>query len=289
MMTLHGSGIPHVDTWGVSPWVQWSVIAVILLVGCWLLSDVRARTGGSRGLVEEQPEDLDGPLVVGRSSRQATGVAEAPSAVSAPGRSPLIPPVPLPPAEAEGRGKAARATDGADRQVTAANCEPTHCDGSPSETENGATAHVRRVVAARRMALPIWLNPIRVLAAVLGIGAGVQAVDRVRAIMELDAMLGTTGTFQVSRIAIWLTVLFCAGGLLAMLVPKLAAAAFLGAAALAAFCAMADWWESRLEWWGAEYALTAWSNLWIWVGIGVGLAALSLVGGRYRTGITRGT
>ena len=151
----------------------------------------------------------------------------------------------------------------------------------------GGAATCARTVAGQRLALPIWLNPIRVLTAVLGIGAGVQAVDRVRAIMELDAMLGTEGTFQVSRAAIWLTVLFCVGGALAMPVPKLAAVAFLGAAALAAFFAVAGWWESKLEWWGAEYALTAWSNLWVWAGVGLGLAVLALVGGWYRIGLGR--
>jgi hypothetical protein len=137
-------------------------------------------------------------------------------------------------------------------------------------------------VLGQRLALPIWLNPVRVLAAVLGVGAGVQAMDRVREIMELDAMLGTEGTLQVSRVALWITVLFCVGGALAMPAPKLAAVALLGAAALSAFLAVASWWESKLEWWGAEYALTAWSNLWVWAGVGVGLAALALVGGWYR-------
>ncbi len=134
----------------------------------------------------------------------------------------------------------------------------------------------------QRLALPIWLNPVRVLTAVLGIGAGVEAMDRVRAIMELDAMLGSEGTSQVSRVAIWLTVLLCVGGALAMPAPKLAAVAFLGAAALATFFAVVGWWESKLEWWGAEYALTAWSNLWTWAGVGLGLAVLAVLGGWYQ-------
>jgi hypothetical protein len=107
-------------------------------------------------------------------------------------------------------------------------------------------------------------------------------MDRVREIMELDARLGSQGTFQVSRLAIWLMVLLCVGGALAMPAPKLAATAFLGAGALAAFFAAVGWWESKLEWWGAEYALTAWSHLWVWVGVGVGRAALAMAGGWYR-------
>ncbi len=66
MVTLHGTGIPHVETLGVSPWVQWGVIGVILLVGGWLMVDVRGRAGSSRRLVDDRPEEFDGPLVVGR-------------------------------------------------------------------------------------------------------------------------------------------------------------------------------------------------------------------------------
>ena len=249
MVTLHGTGIPHVDTLGVSPWVQWGVIGVILLVGGWLMVDVRGRSGRLRRLVEDRPEELDGPLVVGRRVGSAHG-SEAGDGVGLRQEGPLTPPTPLPPAAAGGRGETARA---------------------------------RGRVLGQRVALPVWLNPIRVLTAVLGIGAGVEAMDRVRSIMELDAMLGTEGTFQVSRAAIWLTVLLCVGGALAMPAPKLAAVAFLGAAGLAAFFAVASWWESRLEWWGAEYALTAWSDLWVWVGVGLGLAVLALLGGLYRT------
>lgn len=237
MVPLHGSGIPHVDTFGVSPWVQWSVIGVILLVGCWLMLDVRGRSGTTDRPADDLPEEIEGPLVVGR---KGTGAVQGGT---------LTPPSPVFP--------------------TAAGT-------------NGEPKRSRWVVSRQRLALPIWLNPFRVLAAAVGIGAGVQAADRVREVMELDAMLGTVGTQQVARVGLWLTVLLCVGGALAMPAPKLAAGAFLGAGALAAFFALAGWWESKLEWWGAEYALTAWSNLWVWVGVGLALAGLALAGGWYR-------
>jgi len=141
-----------------------------------------------------------------------------------------------------------------------------------------------------RWIAPVWWNPIRVLTAILGIGTGVFALDRARAIMALDAMLGTDGTLQVSRLAVGLTVLYCVGGALAMPAPQVAGAVFLGAAGLAGFFALAAEWEARLRWWGAEYALTAWEDLWVWAGIGVGLAALAYAGGWYtkRGGVSSG-
>lgn len=151
----------------------------------------------------------------------------------------------------------------------------------PEPNQNDAPEHP----VGRSALPPDWVNPIRVLTAVLGIVAGIQATDRVREIMQLDAALGTVGTLQVSRVALALAVLLCVGGAVAMPAPRLAAAAFAAAATLAGLCTQAGRWEARLEWWGAGYALTAWSNLWVWALIGAGLAGLATLGWWYRPGM----
>lgn len=126
-----------------------------------------------------------------------------------------------------------------------------------------------------------WLNPIGVLTAILGIGAGVVALDRARAIMAISAVITTHGTVNVSRLAVGLVVLFCVGGALAMPAPRLATAVFLAAGGVGVFLATAARWESRLKWWGAGYATTGWDNLWGWAALAFGLAVLAFAGWLY--------
>jgi hypothetical protein len=134
-----------------------------------------------------------------------------------------------------------------------------------------------------------WLNPVRVLTLLLGVGAGILALDRARAVEAIASFIGTGGGLNASRLGFAFAALLLVGGALAPAAPRVAALVFLAGAAVGVVLATAGRWEERLEWWGAEYVLTAWTRLPLWSVASFGLALLALAGWRYRPrgGISR--
>lgn len=129
---------------------------------------------------------------------------------------------------------------------------------------------------------PDWLNPIRVLALLLGLGAGALALDRARAVEALASFISTPGGLNASRLGFSFAALLRVGGALAPTAPRASAAVFAIATMIGIFLATASRWEERLEWWGAEYVLTAWEQLPLWAVAAAGLALLALAGWWYR-------
>jgi hypothetical protein len=151
---------------------------------------------------------------------------------------------------------------------------------------NATDRQAALVVLGAKRAEAVWLNPIRILTLFLAVGTGILALDRARAVEALATFIRTGGGLNASRLGFAFAALLLVGGALAPTAPRLAALVLLAAAGTGAFLATAGRWEERLEWWGAEYVLTAWTNLPLWAAGAFGLALLALVGWRYRA---RGT
>lgn len=127
-----------------------------------------------------------------------------------------------------------------------------------------------------------WLNPIRVLALLLGLGAGALALDRARAVEALASFISTPGGLNASRLGFSFAALLLVGGALAPTAPRASALVLALATVTGIFLATASRWEERLEWWGAEYVLTAWEQLPLWTVAAAGLALMALAGWWYR-------
>jgi hypothetical protein len=92
----------------------------------------------------------------------------------------------------------------------------------------------------------------------------------------------TDGAAQVAQLAFAFAALLWVGGALAPVAPRGAIAILVIAGAIGTFLSVPDRWEVRLEWWGAQSVLDAWSSRPLWAGGAFCLALLTLIAERFR-------
>jgi hypothetical protein len=127
-------------------------------------------------------------------------------------------------------------------------------------------------------------NPMQLFVTVFGFAAGWVAIDRVRAVDTMGNFIRTDGAAQVAQLAFAFAALLWVGGALAPVAPRGAIAILLIAGAIGTFLSVPDRWEVRLEWWGAQGVLNAWSSRPLWAGGAFCLALLTLIAERFRPG-----
>jgi hypothetical protein len=154
-----------------------------------------------------------------------------------------------------------------------------------------AEAAVRRPPVARTVttaSIRTTLNPIGVLILVLAGVAGWMALDRAHSVDALATFLRTPGAENAARLATAVASLFWAGGVVALVAPRLAAVLFALAGIVLVVLSTASHWERRMEWFGASAVLKGWSSLETWAIVAVGFILLSLIAHLYPRFLNRG-
>jgi hypothetical protein len=186
----------------------------------------------------------------------------------------------------------------APRPVQTSAAEPAAAVQRTSTRPSLVKAHVVAETTARRppriareatqASSRVVVNPVGVLILALAGIAGWLALDRAHSVDALATFLRTPGAENAARLAVAVASLFWAGGVVALVAPRLAAALFALAGIVIGVLSTAAHWERRMEWFGASAVLKGWSSLETWAIVAVGFVLLSLIAYLYPRFLNRG-